>query len=153
MQKYYKQLFRSEKMSFGRGLQLEAIQKTKEDIRVSLIKGWQKTFFSEKIQRKKILFKAVMWISVWIRICINLGPWIRICIPNADLDPEVYHEGKSRVQPTEVYFFFRRKLYFSSLNLKESAYYQCGITPLNHYNMQGILLRFSKECQEPQLAL
>jgi len=40
---------------------------------------------------------------MWIRI--HLGSWIRI--PNAELDPVVYKEGK-----TEFDQAFRRKLYF-----------------------------------------
>ena len=45
--------------------------------------------------------------------------WIRIRIPNADQDPEVYNEGKNRVQPTKFSrIFFCKNYIFSSLKYR-----------------------------------
>ena len=48
--------------------------------------------------KKRVNYPVMIWI--WI----HSGQWIRI--PNADPDPDVYIEGKSRVLPTKILVFF-----------------------------------------------
>ena len=60
--------------------------------------------------QKKAIRRSVMWIR------IRSDPH---SFESVDPDPEVQNEKKIRVYPTK--FFFRRKLYFSSLNLKKVA--------------------------------